>query len=164
MAVLRIRIYGDPMLKRKARPVDGIGSQEKKIFEDMVQTMYSAKGAGLAATQVGIDKQLMVIDAGTGLLKLANPKIIKATCIKTGEERCLSFPGITVKVKRPQKITIEALNQAGIKVEIRAEDLLARVLQHEIDHLMGVVMIDRLGPVQRMLVSKKLKKLKQTGR
>ena len=161
MPILRIRIYGDPILKKKTLPVDKIGPDEKNIFEDMARAMYSVKGVGLAANQVGIGKQLMVIDVGQGLFKFANPKVIKASCKRAGEEGCLSFPEITVKIKRPEKIVVEALNHDGKKIEIEAEGLFARVLQHEIDHLMGVVIIDKIGIKQRLLLAGKLAKLKK---
>jgi len=164
MAIMRIRIYGDPILRKKAKPVEAVGDQEKKELEDMAKTMYSAKGVGLAATQVGIDKQLIVVDVGNGLLKLANAKVIKAQCAKTAEEGCLSFPEITVKIKRPEKITVEALNHDGVKVKIDAEGLLARAIQHEIDHLAGVVIVDRIGVLQKAIIAKKLNKLKKIGR
>ena len=161
MSILRIRIYGDPALKKKALPVEKIGPDEIKLFEDMAQTMYAAKGVGLAATQVGRAKQLMVIDVGEGLLKLANPRIAKAQCKRAGEEGCLSLPDITVKIRRPEKVVFEALNQDGVKVKIEAEGLLARAFQHEIDHLNGIVIIDRAGIRQRLLIAKKLAQLKK---
>ena len=130
MSTMHIRIYGDPILRKKALLVDKIGLEEKKLFEDMAQTMYAAKGVGLAATQVGVKKQVMVIDVGSGLLKLANPKILKAQCKRLGEEGCLSFPEITVKITRPEKIVVEALDQNGAKVKIDAQGLLARAIQH----------------------------------
>lgn len=162
MPVLRIRIYGDPALKMKAMPVGKVGPQEKKLLEDMAETMYSANGVGLAATQVGVCKQLVVVDAGNGLLKLANPKIVRAECKRIGEEGCLSFPQIVVKIKRPQRIVLEAVNQDGINIRIEAEGLLARVLQHEIDHLMGVVIIDRIGLRQRVLIARELRQIKKS--
>ena len=163
MSTMHIRIYGDPILRKKALLVDKIGLEEKKLFEDMAQTMYAAKGVGLAATQVGVKKQVMVIDVGSGLLKLANPKILKAQCKRLGEEGCLSFPEITVKITRPEKIVVEALDQNGAKVKIDAQGLLARVIQHEVDHLSGVVIIDRIGIRQRLLIAKKLWQLKKTN-
>ena len=162
MSSLHIRIYGDPILKVKALPADKIGPQEKKVLEDMARTMYAAEGVGLAATQVGVNKQLIVVDVGNGLLKLANPKLIKAWCNRLGEEGCLSFPGIRLKIKRPEKVVLEALNQDGQKIKIEAEGLLARVLHHEVDHLMGIVIIDRVGIRQRLLVAGKLWRLKMS--
>jgi len=164
MPILKIRIYGDPILKKKAASIDKIGPEEKRLFEDMANTMYSLKGIGLAATQVGVEKQMMVIDVGQGLLKLANPKIVKASCKRSGEEGCLSFPEITVKIRRPEKIVAEALNHEGKKIKIEAEGLLARALQHELDHLAGIVIIDKIGIRQRLFIAKKLARLKKMGK
>jgi peptide deformylase len=164
MSRLPIKIYGDPILKVKALPIETIGPEEKKALEDMAKTMYDAEGAGLAATQVGINKQLMVVDVGNGLLKLANPKLIKGWCNKVGEEGCLSFPGIRLKIKRPEKVVLEALNQDGDRIRIEAQGLLARVLHHEMDHLKGVVIIDRVGIRQRLLVAARLWRLKRLNK
>lgn len=163
MSILKVRLYGDPALRKKAAPVKDIGDNEKKLFEDMAQTMYAANGVGLAATQVGVDKQLIVVDVGSGLLKLANPKIVHASCKKMGEEGCLSFPEVTVKIKRPEKIKIGALNHNGQAVNIEAEGLSARALQHEMDHLDGVVIIDKIGIRQRLGIAGKLRKIKKGG-
>jgi len=164
MPILKIRIYGDPVLKKKAASIERVGPEEKKLFEDMANTMYLLKGVGLAATQVGVEKQMMVIDVGCGLLKLANPKVVKASCKRSGEEGCLSFPEIIVKISRPEKIVAEALNHEGKKIRIEAEGLLARALQHELDHLSGVVIIDKIGIRQRLFIAKKLARLKKMGK
>lgn len=164
MSILKIMIYGNPFLKKQALPVEKVGPLEKKIFENMAQTMYNAGGAGLAATQVGINKQIMVVDVGKGLFKLANPKIIKVLCKKSGEEGCLSFPEVTVKIRRPEKITVEALNQDNQKIRIEAEGLLARAIQHEMDHLAGILIVDRIGIKQRLLLGPKLKQLKKLSK
>ncbi|PIW66601.1 MAG: peptide deformylase [Candidatus Omnitrophica bacterium CG12_big_fil_rev_8_21_14_0_65_43_15] len=161
MPTLKIRVYPDPILKKKTSFVAGITDDEKKLFEDMAKTMYVAGGVGLAANQVGVSKQIMVLDVGRGLLKLANPKILKASCKKSGEEGCLSFPEISVKIKRPEKVVIEAMNHEGAKVKIEADGLFARALQHEMDHLAGVVIIDKIGIRQKFLIAGKLRKLKK---
>jgi len=161
MPTLKIRVYPDPILKKKTSFVAGITDDEKKLFEDMAKTMYVAGGVGLAANQVGVAKQIMVLDVGRGLLKLANPKILKASCKKSGEEGCLSFPEISVKIKRPEKVVIEAMNHEGAKVKIEADGLFARALQHEMDHLAGVVIIDKIGIRQKFLIAGKLRKLKK---
>lgn len=161
MPTLKIRVYPDPILKKKTSFVAGITDDEKKLFEDMAKTMYVAGGVGLAANQVGVAKQIMVLDVGRGLLKLANPKILKASCKKSGEEGCLSFPEISVKIERPEKVVIEAMNHEGAKVKIEADGLFARALQHEMDHLAGVVIIDKIGIRQKLLIAGKLRKLKK---
>ncbi|OIO79438.1 MAG: peptide deformylase [Candidatus Omnitrophica bacterium CG1_02_43_210] len=161
MPTLKIRVYPDPILKKKTSFVAGITDDEKKLFEDMAKTMYVAGGVGLAANQVGVSKQIMVLDVGRGLLKLANPKILKASCKKSGEEGCLSFPEISVKIERPEKVVIEAMNHEGAKVKIEADGLFARALQHEMDHLAGVVIIDKIGIRQKLLIAGKLRKLKK---
>jgi len=161
MPTLKIRVYPDPILKKKTSFVAGITDDEKKLFEDMAKTMYVAGGVGLAANQVGVAKQIMVLDVGRGLLKLANPKILKASCKKSGEEGCLSFPEISVKIERPEKVVIEAMNHEGAKVKIEADGLFARALQHEMDHLAGVVIIDKIGIRQKFLIAGKLRKLKK---
>jgi len=161
MPTLKIRVYPDPILKKKTSFVAGITDDEKKLFEDMAKTMYVAGGVGLAANQVGVSKQIMVLDVGRGLLKLANPKILKASCKKSGEEGCLSFPEISVKIERPEKVVIEAMNHEGAKVKIEADGLFARALQHEMDHLAGVVIIDKIGIRQKFLIAGKLRKLKK---
>jgi len=161
MPTLKIRVYPDPILKKKTSFVAGITDDEKKLFEDMAKTMYVAGGVGLAANQVGVSKQIMVLDVGRGLLKLANPKILKASCKKSGEEGCLSFPEISVKIERPEKVVIEAMNHEGAMVKIEADGLFARALQHEMDHLAGVVIIDKIGIRQKLLIAGKLRKLKK---
>jgi len=161
MSTLKIRLYGDPALRKKAQPVSKITAEEKKLFENMAQAMYDAGGVGLAGPQVNIDKQLLVIDVGSGLFKLANPKILKAVCVKSGEEGCLSFPEVTVKIKRSEKIVVEALNHEGAKIRIEAEGLFARALQHEIDHLKGKLIIDRLNLVDKIKIRKKLREMKK---
>jgi len=161
MPTLKIRVYPDPILKKKTSFVAGITDDEKKLFEDMAKTMYVAGGVGLAANQVGVSKQIMVLDVGRGLLKLANPKILKASCKKSGEEGCLSFPEISVKIERPEKVVIEAMNHEGAMVKIKADGLFARALQHEMDHLAGVVIIDKIGIRQKLLIAGKLRKLKK---
>jgi peptide deformylase len=146
-------------LRKKARPVEKITDQEKQLFEDMLATMYSKKGVGLAAPQVGVLKQLIVVDVGSGPLRLVNPRITskvkERSCM---EEGCLSFPGINVKVRRSQHITVEALDCSGAPVKIQARSMMARALQHEIDHLQGRLIIDYLPWFKRTLVYGKLRK------
>ena len=155
-----IRIFGEPILRKKARPVKKIGEEEKRILEAMARLMYEAQGFGLAATQVGIDRQLLVVDTGGGLLRLANPKIIKKEGFDVIEEGCLSLPQVVVKVKRPRKIWMECLNCDNKIIHFEAQDILSRALQHEIDHLRGKLIIDYASFRQRLLLKSKLRALK----
>lgn len=139
---LKIRTIGDPVLTKKARPVKEITNYHRKTLSEMARLMYSISGVGLAAPQVGISESMIVVDAGTGLYKLINPKIVKSRGRQIMEEGCLSVPGIGVKVKRAKSVVVKAEEDNGKPVEIEAEDLLACVFQHEIDHLNGRLIID----------------------
>lgn len=156
-----IRIFGEPILRKKSRPVKKIGDEEKKILEAMARLMYEAQGCGLAATQVGIDRQLLVVDIGGGLLQLANPKILKKEGFNVIEEGCLSLPQVVVKVRRPRKIWLECLNCDNKIIRFEAQDILSRALQHEIDHLRGKLIIDYAGWRQRLLLKRKLRQLRK---
>lgn len=159
MALLEIKKYPDPVLNKKCRKLEDFNKLEK-LFQDMTETMYHHEGVGLAATQVGIDKRIFVIDIGEGLLYLANPRIIKKSNQQvSNEEGCLSLPGINLNIKRAKWIELEAysLNE-NQPVEIKADDLLARVFQHEIDHLNGILIIDRVSFWQKIRVLRKLKR------
>ena len=145
MAIRVIRTKGDPVLREVALEVQEITPQLKKLLDDMVETMYDAEGVGLAAPQIGISKRMIVIDVqdDNGLLKLINPVIIKSEGKESAVEGCLSFPGVAGEVERDLKVTIRALNEKGNPVELCASGLLARAFQHEIDHLDGILFVDR---------------------
>jgi len=149
-----IRKFPDTILRKKARGVYKVGAAEKALLTSMAETMYMNQGVGLAALQVGIDKQLAVIDIGNGLIKMVNPIIIRKEGREICEEGCLSVPGIVVKVKRAKDITVNFLNENGEAVQLKASGLLARAAQHEVDHLMGILIIDYLNPVKKMLLKK----------
>lgn len=160
-----IHKYGDPILRKKTEKVTVFDSALKQVFEDMLETMYASNGLGLAANQVGISKSMLVLDASredkTILYMLANPEIIEHSKEKTEfEEGCLSFPGINDKISRPSRVKVKAQEPDGREIIIDAEGLLAIVLQHEIDHLNGVIFIDRMTPIRKMLHAKELKELK----
>ena len=144
MAVLRICTEGEAVLRQKARPVKKITRRIEKLVRDMAQTMYEARGVGLAAPQVGVSEQIVVIDVGGGLITLINPRI----CEREGSEReiegCLSLPGINAYVTRASRVVVEALNAAGKPVRYEGTGLLARAFQHELDHLQGILFIDYL--------------------
>lgn len=142
--VYRIRKYPDPVLRRESAKVEGVGPAERKILAQMAETMYSLDGIGLAAPQVGIAKQFIVADVGEGIIKLANPRIVFQEGESKMEEGCLSIPGVNLEIKRAKKVIVEGLNEKGKQVKISADGLLAHVLQHEIDHLRGILIIDRI--------------------
>lgn len=145
MAIRNIRQEGDEILKKKSREVEVIDEKTKELLEDMVETMHKYDGVGLAAVQVGILKRMIVIDIydeKTPIIKLINPKIIKTKGEREVEEGCLSFPNKFAKVKRPVEVVVEGLNENGKKVKIKAVELLAQALCHEIDHLNGITFVD----------------------
>ncbi len=156
--ILDIVTYPRPVLRKRCQPVARISDAERGLFEDMTETMYQAHGVGLAASQVGVGRQLIVFDDGQGLVKLANPKISHRKGRATCEEGCLSIPGITVKVKRAKELTLCGLNQQGVRVTLNAQGVLARIIQHECDHLQGKLIIDYLNLPRRLLLKRRLKK------
>ena len=150
MAVMDIKIFPDPGLRKKGEAVLGIGKEERRILVDMAETMYLKGGVGLAAIQVGVHRNMVVIDTGEGLMKLINPVILKKEGFETQEEGCLSIPDKCVNVKRSKKIVVSYLDEDGRAIRLPTEGLLARVIQHEIDHLSGRLIIDYLSPLKRL--------------
>jgi peptide deformylase len=143
MALRNIRKYGDDVLRKKCREVENIDNRILTLIEDMKETMYEAEGVGLAAPQVGILKRLFVIDIGDGPLVFINPEIVEVSGSQIDEEGCLSLPGETKEVVRPNYVKARALNEKGEEFEIEGEELLARAILHEYDHLNGTLFIDR---------------------
>ena len=160
MAVLRVRRYGDPVLRRRAREVEAVTPEIRRLVEDMTDTMYDEVGIGLAAPQVGASIRLMVVgdETNRGVQALVNPVIAAQGGSVTAEEGCLSLPGVFAPVTRAEWVTLEAQDLEGAPVSITARGLRARVFQHEIDHLDGVLFIDRLEPVVRDRVKRRIKK------
>lgn len=145
MAIRDIKHYQrDDILRKKSKPVDKIDDRIITLLDDMAETMYHADGVGLAAPQVGILKRIIVIDIGEGLIELINPEIIWEKGEQDGEEGCLSIPGYSARVKRPAQVKVKGLNRKGEEIEIVGKGLLARALCHEIDHLDGILFIDRV--------------------
>ena len=144
MAIRTIRKFGDDVLRKKCREIDEIDERLLTLIEDMKETMYEAEGVGLAAPQVGILKRLFVIDIGEGPLVFINAEILETSGSQTDEEGCLSLPGETKEVIRPNYVKARALNEKGEEFEIEAEELLARAILHEYDHLNGTLFIDRV--------------------
>ena len=160
MAVLKVRRYGDPVLRRRAMPVSEVTPQIRRIVEDMTETMYDEVGIGLAAPQIGHSLRLLVVgdEEGRGVQALVNPVITESGGTVTAEEGCLSLPGIFADVTRAQWVRLEAQDLEGRPIALTARGLRARVFQHEIDHLDGVLFIDRLDPVTRDRIKRRIKK------
>ncbi len=171
MAILNILKYPDPFLKTKAGHVSSVDASVKALIRDMSETMYIAKGIGLAATQVAVAKRVIVLDVppdgdmenleksrGKNLIALVNPEITASAGTQEYDEGCLSLPGITAYVKRAVEVTVKGLDREGKLVELDATGLLAVALQHEIDHLDGILFIDRLSSLKRGIIKRRLKK------
>lgn len=144
MSILKIVTLGDPVLRRKARPVAKITKRVRNLAQKMLETMYEAKGVGLAAPQVGVLERIVVIDVGDGPLVLINPKITKLEGQARDVEGCLSIPGRSEYVTRAQKVEVEFTDLHNQTIIMEGEDLLARAFQHELDHLDGILFIDYL--------------------
>jgi len=163
MAIRTILHYPDPRLRQKGVPVEKITPEIEALIEDMAETMYAAPGVGLAATQIGEAHRIFIIDIAaedepSNLMVFINPEITNKEGEQCGPEGCLSFPGVSEDIKRAAKVTVRALNQKGETFEIEAEELLAVAVQHENDHLDGVLMIDRMGMLKKRMVQRKMQK------
>ncbi len=143
MALLEIKKAGDAVLKEICRPVDKIDKRLKRTLDDMADTMYAADGVGLAAPQVGLPLRMVVIDVGEGLLEMINPVIIASDGLEADTEGCLSVPKIFGEVERASHVTVEFLDRRHKKKRLEAEKLMARAIQHELDHLDGILFIDK---------------------
>lgn len=166
---LQLRYYGDPVLRKRAEPVLEITEAEVKLADDMLMTLYAiGNGIGLAATQVGVLKRFLIVDIGDteeekfDPLLLFNPEILSFEGESIAEEGCLSIPDVRADVKRPEKIVVKAMNLKGEEIGIETDGLIARVLQHEIDHLNGTLFIDRISGLKRQLLRNELKIIQQT--
>ena len=159
MAVLPVKLYGDPVLRKVAEPVATVTPEIKAVIADLVESMWHQVGVGLAAPQVGISLRIVVMDDGKrGARALINPAIIERRGSVREEEGCLSLPGIFADVERSKWIRVSALDGDGAPIAFEAEGLQAKVVQHEIDHLDGVLFIDRLPPVTRDRIKRRIQK------
>ena len=161
--------YGASVLHAPATPVAGLTGDTQKLIDDMIQTMYSAPGIGLAATQVGIGQRIFVADISVGrdpagLLVFINPEFVERDGMQLEEEGCLSVPGFNATVARPSRAVVKGLDRHGNEQIIEGTGLLARCFQHEIDHLDGTVFVDRLRGLQKDLIIRKIKKLSRAGK
>lgn len=147
MAERIIRMVGDPVLREVCKPVPGITPNVLKLLDDLVETLYAAPNrAGLAAPQVGVAKRIAVMDTGDGLVELINPEIVEQSGEQFGPEACLSMPGMIGTVKRADYVKVKTLTRSGEEIFVEGEGHLARCMQHEIDHLNGVLFIDHVAP------------------
>lgn len=156
--LLDIKTYPEDILKVSCEDVKKITDWEIKLMDNMLYTMYATKGIGLAAPQIGIGSKVIVIDVGNGPVKLINPVVEEREGSGKMVEGCLSLPGIEVEVNRPYKVLVKGIDLNEKEIKIEAEGLLARVLQHEIDHLTGKLLIDYMNIFQRILLEKKIKR------
>lgn len=168
MALLKILNYPAPVLLTVGKPVTVFDERLKKFVEDMFETMYEAGGVGLAAPQVGVSERIFVMDCSARQddaqkLAIINPEIVAVEGSQTGEEGCLSFPGIYTKIQRGQRAVVRAHDVNGEKIEIDGMDLTARCILHETDHCDGIVFLDRMTPLRREFAKRKIRKLQQTG-
>lgn len=157
---LKIRVFGDPVLRKKAKPVNRVTGEHRQLFSRMAASMYAGSGIGLAAPQIGVSEQLIVVDIGSGLYKLANPRISKKQGKQVTQEGCLSVPGVCIKVKRAKQVWVKAWDENNNLIEIHAQGLFACVLQHEIDHLKGKLIIDYASILEKLRIKRKLNALK----
>ncbi len=166
MAILEILKYPDPVLKKRCEPIGEIDEEVKKLIGDMRETMYGARGVGLAACQVGVSRRVIVLDVSPmdpqhSFLALINPEIISEEGEVDNEEGCLSVPDYLEKVKRKEKVCVRGVSPDGVEVEIKGDGILAFPLQHEIDHINGILILDRVSRLKREIYRNKLKKEKR---
>jgi peptide deformylase len=163
MAVLEIRKYPEKILKQKTTPVQTIDGVTRRLIDDMIETIHAVHGVGLAANQVGIPQKLCIIDLSlrednASLIVLINPLIVERDGSVEAEEGCLSIPGYLTSIKRAEKVFVKGVNREGKDIAIEAEGLLARAIQHELDHLEGLLLIDRMSPIKREFFKRRYKK------
>jgi peptide deformylase len=161
--------YGDKPLHAPAADVTAFDDKLRRLIDDMIETMYAAPGVGLAATQVGVPVRVFVIDLSVGkstgqLIEMVNPTFVEREGAQLEEEGCLSAPGFNATVVRPKRAVVTGFNRDGVEQTIEGTELLARAFQHEMDHLDGVVFIDRLRGIKRDLIVRKIQKLKKSGK
>ena len=149
MPTLTIRQYGDPVLKERTREVEEIDGALVNLVDSMIETMYAAPGSGLAANQVGVQRRLFVYDAGEGARVVINPRIVESEGEWAYEEGCLSVPGLSWEIVRPNAVHLVGLDLDGDEISIEAEEFEGRVFQHELDHLDGILLVERLDEDQR---------------
>jgi peptide deformylase len=161
--------HGDSILHAPAAPVEAITPDIERLIDDMIDTMYAAPGVGLAATQVGVALRVFVVDVSVGrdpkgLIVAINPEFVEREGMQLEEEGCLSVPGFNATVVRPERVVLEALDRQGEEIRHEATGLLARAFQHEMDHLDGILFVDRLRGIKRDMILRKIRKLARSGK
>jgi len=161
--------YGDSVLHDPARPVEAITPDVERLINDMIETMYAAPGVGLAAPQVGVPLRVIVVDTSVGrdpagLIVMVNPEIVERDGMQLEEEGCLSVPGFNGTVVRPSRVVLKGLDRTGTERQHEGTGLLARAFQHEMDHLDGVLFVDRLRGIKRDVIVRKIQKLQRSGK
>ena len=159
-APYEIRVIGDPVLRARAAEVTDIDGKLAKLADDMLATMYEAPGLGLAAHQVGVQKRLFVYDVGEGPMTIVNPEIVESRGEWTYDEGCLSIPGLAFELIRPKEVHLRGYDLDGNEVSIEADEIEARLFQHELDHLDGVLLLERLDPEVRKEAKRAIRELK----
>lgn len=158
MALRDVITYPHPLLRKRSQKVEALTEEVRRLIDDMAETMYAHRGVGLAAVQIGIHQRVITIDVGEGLLALINPEVLERSGETQMEEGCLCLPGVIVEVDRSERVTVRGLNENGEEVTLPAEGLLARALQHEIEHLDGILIVDKVSRLKRELLTGKLRK------
>ncbi|HJR61345.1 MAG TPA: peptide deformylase [Vicinamibacterales bacterium] len=161
--------YGEPALQARARPVEHFDDRLRQLLRDMAETMYAAPGVGLAAPQIGVPLRVFVIDVTVGrkpgeLHEIVNPEVVACEGLQMEEEGCLSIPGFNATVVRPTRVVVKGFDRDGHASIIEGIDLLARALQHEMDHLDGALFVDRLRGIKRDVIVRKVQKLRRSGK
>ncbi len=159
MNTLPIRTYGDPVLNQATTPIEDIDGRIASLAETMIETMYKAPGVGLAANQIGVQKSLFVYDKGEGPVVVVNPVIVESDGEWTYEEGCLSVPGLSWEITRPNAIHLTGYDLDGNEISVETDEFEGRIFQHEMDHLNGVLLIERLDEDQRKKAKKTLRKM-----
>ncbi len=158
MALLPLHLLGSPVLRQRSDEVEQVDDDVRALVESMFETMDAAKGVGLAANQIGVARRIAVIDADGHRVALINPRIVGVEGRATAEEGCLSIPEVYADVTRPERVVLEALDAEGKPYRLEADALAARAIQHEIDHLDGILFVDHLGPIKRKMLLARWKK------
>jgi peptide deformylase len=158
MAIRDIHILGSPALRRRAEEIEAVDDEVRALVEDLFDTMAAASGVGLAANQIGVTRRVAVVNADEQTFAMINPRIVEAAGREGKEEGCLSIPEAFAEVTRPERVVLEALNEAGETFRLDVSGLIARAVQHELDHLDGVLFIDHLSPLKRQLLVSRWKK------